>query len=296
MKLKQKNLAPIMLFCFNRLNHLRLTIESLKKNTLAKESELIIFSDYGKNVKEVREYIKTIKGFKKVTIVERKENFGLAKSIIAGVTEVVNKHGKVIVLEDDMVTGKYFLTYMNDALSLYEKDKKVGCIGCYVYPLKIKLPETFFMKMNNPWGFGTWEKEWKLFEPNGKKLLKEIESKGLKKEFDINNSYPFTKMLKHQIKGKNNSWAIRWRASLFLKKKLTLYPGKHLIKNIGLDDTGINSKKSRSHEVKLSNKKVNVNKIPVIPNQKIFKAIENHYRKMFWERLINKLEKWKPKL
>jgi len=287
----KNNFAPIALFCYNRLEHLKKTINSLKKNVLAKESELIIFSDYGKDVGNVRKYIKTIKGFKKVIIVERKENFGLAKSIIKGVTEVVNKYGKIIVLEDDLLTGKYFLQYMNDALDFYEKDKKVGCVGGYIYPVKTPLQETFFLNVPNPWGWATWKSSWKLFDKDGFGLLNEIVGKNLKKEFDVNNSYPYTKMLKNQIKGKNNSWAIRWRASLFLKKKLTLYPGKHLIKNIGLDGSGENCNYDSKRDVEICNEKVNLLKIPLVSDTKVLKAIESNYRSMLIGRIKGKLKK-----
>jgi GT2 family glycosyltransferase len=117
-----KKQAPIALFVYNRPWHTRQTVEALKKNELASESELFIYSDAPKNgkakekVKEVREYIKTIDGFKKVTIIERENNWGLADSIIDGVTKIVNEYGKIIVLEDDLVTSPYFLKFMNEAL------------------------------------------------------------------------------------------------------------------------------------------------------------------------------------
>lgn len=138
------NLAPIVLFVYKRLDHLRKTIKALQNNELANESELFIYSDAGNNinsqnkVNEVRNYIQDIEGFKKVTIFQRKKNLGLANSIIKGVTDVINDFGKVIVLEDDLVTSKYFLRYMNDALNIYKK-KKGGLGGwglCLSYNLQ----------------------------------------------------------------------------------------------------------------------------------------------------------------
>ena len=168
-------LSPITLFVYNRPWHTRQTVESLQKNELADESDLIVFSDGEKTgvrsqnpegiiinaddrrpttddrIKEVREYIKTINGFKSVRIVEREKNLGLANSIISGVTEVVNQYGRIIVLEDDMVTSPCFLRYMNDALDKYETDDRVICVHGYVFPID-ELPGTFFIRGADCWG------------------------------------------------------------------------------------------------------------------------------------------------
>ncbi len=133
--------APILLFTFNRLWHTEQTITSLMKNHLASESDLYVFSDGARNenethkVKEVRRYLKSISGFKSITIAERDKNLGLANSIIQAVTEMLAKHDKVIILEDDMISSPYFLTYMNDGLNLYSKASKVSCIHGYRYPI-----------------------------------------------------------------------------------------------------------------------------------------------------------------
>ncbi|MDR0677960.1 MAG: glycosyltransferase, partial [Holosporaceae bacterium] len=169
-------LVPIVLFTHNRPRHTQQTIESLMKNDGASGSELFVFSDGGKNeedwnkVQKVREYLKTVSGFKKIEIFESKYNKGLTNSIVDGVTEIINKYGKIIVLEDDMVTSKYFLRYMNDALELYEHDEAVACITGYVYPIE-NLPETFFIKTGDCWGWATWKDSWNHFEIDGEKLL-----------------------------------------------------------------------------------------------------------------------------
>ena len=152
--------APITLFVYNRIDHTRQCVEALRKNLLANESALIIFSDAAKDVgsqnsvEEVRSYLKTIRGFTKIEIIERTNNFGLAKSIISGVTYVVNKYGRVIVLEDDLVTSPYFLIYMNKALDIYKNDDMVASIHGYIYPVKKALPETFFLRGADCWGWG----------------------------------------------------------------------------------------------------------------------------------------------
>ena len=288
------NLSPIVLFVYNRLWHTQQTIEALQKNELALESELFIYADNAKNdeslskVKEVRNYLKTVDGFKNITIIERDKNWGLANSIIDGVTTTVNKYGKVIVLEDDLVTSPYFLRYMNEALTLYQNEQDVASIHGYIYPLKNtnNLPETFFIKGADCWGWATWQRAWDLFEADGKKLLKELQVRKLQNEIDFNGSYGFTEMLEKQIKGKNNSWAIRWYISAFLQNKLTLYPKKSLVQNIGMDDSGTHCGSSKEYYIK----NLNFN-IPVLSNQIIEnKCARNEIEKFFFTPARNEVE------
>ena len=179
-----KNLAPIVLFIYNRPWHTQQTVETLQKNELANESELFIYSDAAKNeqasesVNAVREYIKTINGFKEITIILRDKNWGLADSIIDGVTKIVNEYGRIIVLEDDLVTSPYFLKFMNEGLTMYENEDKVASIHGYIYPID-NLPNTFFIKGADCWGWATWKRAWDVFEPNGQKILDELKSSGL---------------------------------------------------------------------------------------------------------------------
>ena len=289
------NLAPIILFVYNRPYHTQKTVEALQKNNLAKESNFIIFSDgpkFGQEVKveEVRKYLKAIRNFKTVKIFENKENLGLAKSIINGVTKIVNECGKVIVLEDDMVTSKHFLEYMNQGLDLYENEERVISIHGHIYPTEKKLPETFFIKGADCWGWATWKRGWDIFEPDGKKLLSEIKRMGLIKEFDFSNSFPYSRMLNAQIRGKNNSWAIRWYASAFLKNKLTLYPRESLIFNIGFDNTGThcNSLDVFNKKMDIENIKINVSKINIEENLSAREAFIRYFETIK-EPLINKI-------
>jgi hypothetical protein len=237
-------LAPIALFVYNRPGHTRQTVEALLANTAANQTLLHVFSDAPKNeaassaVAEVRSYIRSIAAFKSVTIVERERNFGLARSIIDGVTSLCEKYGRVIVMEDDLVTSPYFLQFMNEGLDLYERDERVISIHGYVYPVMEALPETFFLRGADCWGWATWKRGWDLFEPDGQLLLRELNAHNLTHRFDFDGAHPYVRMLKNQIKGKNSSWAIRWHASAFLKNKLTLYPGRSLVCNIGTDNSG----------------------------------------------------------
>jgi len=141
------------------------------------------------------------------------------------------------VLEDDLVTSPYFLQYMNDALNLYENDNRVISIHGYCYPID-GLPETFFLKGADCWGWATWKRGWSLFEQDGSRLISELERRKLVERFDCFGAYDFSGMLKGQIEGRNDSWAIRWYASALLQGKLTLYPGKSLVHNTGNDASG----------------------------------------------------------
>jgi len=252
-----EELAPIVLFVYNRPWHTYQTVESLKKNELAAESELFIFSDGAKTndarlgVDNVRNYIDNLDGFKKLTVIKRDENWGLANSIIDGVTKIVNQYGKVIVLEDDLLTSPHFLNYMNKSLNLYQKADNVASIHGYIYPID-GLPNTFFIKGADCWGWATWKKSWDMFDPNGQRLLDKVFDKGLEVEVDMNGSYGFTKMLKRQINGQNDSWAVRWYVSAFLNNMLTLYPGQSLVSNIGFDTEGTHCRTSKIFDVELN--------------------------------------------
>ncbi len=269
------SLAPIILFVYNRPEHTAKTLEALSNNALANASTLYIYADGAKananeetlaKIKQTRELIKSKKWCKEVIIVEREKNYGLANNILNGVTEVVNKHGKIIALEDDLVTAPHFLKYMNDALNQFENNKEVACISAYVYPIA-NLPELFFIKGADCWGWATWKRVWDQFETNGSTLLHQLESRHLTKAFDFNGTYPYTDMLKDQIAGKNKSWAVRWYASAFLNNSLCLYPGKSLVKNIGADGSGTHfSVSTTAFETELSTKAIKVNALELKEN------------------------------
>ena len=276
--------SPVVLFVYARPEHTRRTLRALQQNMLAEESDLIIYSDAASSLEkqlavcEVREFLQTITGFRSVTIIHRPENFGLAKSIIEGVTEQLGKSERVIVLEDDLVTSPYFLKYMNDALERYADDDRVASIHGYVYPVSQALPDTFFLPGADCWGWATWRRGWALFNPDGQYLLDELKCRKLIRAFNFNGAYPYSEMLEGQIKGKNDSWAVRWYASAFLAGKLTLYPGQSLVNNIGNDLTGVHSGATSKYDVILSETPVAVSDIPVEPSREGMKAIEKFFR------------------
>jgi hypothetical protein len=242
-----QNFAPIALFVYNRPQHTERTVKFLLQNEVASESRLFIFSDGPKtpadeeNVQEVRDYLKKIIGFKSIEIIERKVNMGLANSVIAGVTQLVTDYKQVIVFEDDLVSSPHTLTYFNEALNRYRSEHNVMHIGAYMYPLKAaNLPESFLYRAATSWGWATWERAWKQFEPNIDVLISKFDSKMIN-DFSIDRTMNFWKQMKDFKKGKNDSWAIRWYASIFLKGGLTLNPSHSLINNIGHDGTGVHS-------------------------------------------------------
>ncbi len=287
------SLAPIILFVYNRLDHTQRTITALQSNALAKESELYIYADAAKNsqsipqVDAVRNYLPSIDGFKKVNIHFREQNLGVDENVIRGVTEVINQHEKAIVLEDDLVTSQWFLTYMNEALDFYEQEKAVASIHGYVYPVNEKLKEVFFLKGADCWGWATWKRAWDLFEPDGMKLLDQLIKKGLKSEFDFNNTYPYFEALRDQATGNTLCWDIRWYASAFLQEQLTLYPGKSLVNNIGHDGSGTHCGDSNSHDVPLAQSPLNI-KTDIAPDALAFDAFANFFTRLATEQAAPK--------
>lgn len=279
-----KDLAPILLFVYNRPQHVKRAIGSLLQNREAAASDLYVFSDAARSAEDaaavemVREEIADIQGFRSVSVVKRNENFGLARSIIEGVTSIVNRYGRVIVLEDDLVVSPYFLRFMNDALEVYKDEPRVGHLQACDFIQSAALPDTFLIKWTGSWGWATWQRAWELFNPNGQELLDQLCERRLTKQFDFNGKYGFTRMLRQQIEGKNNSWAIRWNASLFLADVLSLNVGRSLVSNEGLDGSGTNSVSLDPYRSALSMNPIEVRPIsPVVENLEARKAYERYY-------------------
>ncbi|SDI60312.1 glycosyltransferase family A protein [Mucilaginibacter sp. P25] len=276
-----QNLAPIALFVYNRPDHTRRTISYLQQNLLADESRLHIFCDAAKTdadkpkVEQVRQLVKDVSGFKSVKIILRNHNLGLAESIVSGVTQLVYEYGKVIVFEDDLLSSPYTLQYFNDALTKYANQEQVMHIGAYMYNLHDKkLPETFFYRAATSWGWATWARAWKNFEPDVDKLIAQFDTLKIAR-FSIEGKMNFWKQIEQFKAGKNNSWAIRWYASIFLKNGLTLNPSQSLIQNIGHDGTGVHSNKEDMYHVQMGRKQVTQFPDTIEENEEAYKAIKN---------------------
>jgi hypothetical protein len=240
-------LAPIILFTYNRLSHTKKTIDALQKNELAKDSELFIYSDGGKDedswnkVNEIRRYSESIVGFKNITIIKRNVNIGLAQNIIDGVTKIVNQYGKIIVLEDDIVTSPYFLNFMNDNLDFYEKISKIWHISGWNYPISNEnLEDTFFYRTMNCWGWATWKDRWNNYEKNPQKLQSSFSEKDIY-EFNLDNATNFWEQVEKNHNKQMNTWAIFWYATIFKNQGLCLNPTQSFVENIGFDGTGTNT-------------------------------------------------------
>lgn len=248
--------APIVLFVYNRLAHTRRTIISLQQNISASEHELFIFSDGPKKgqevaVSEVRKYIESVGGFKKVTIIKSKKNKGLAKSVIDGVTQIVDRYGKVIVLEDDIVCAPGFLNYMDEGLQCYEDCKKVYSISGYSFleeKEKSDVSDTYLLSLISSWSWATWKDRWDYFDSKAKGYKKLCKDKELRKKFNYSDSYDWATMLVKQMKSrytffkprrkKIDSWAIRWYWSVFKNNGLSVFPRDSLVVNVGMDGSG----------------------------------------------------------
>lgn len=303
MEFKYKDLAPIILFTYNRPWHTRQTVEALLKNTLAKQSNIIVYSDAPKDqsaidlVNQVREYIKDIKGFKSIRIVERSENWGLAKSIISGVTEVIEEYGTVIVLEDDIVTSPAFLSFMNQALNYYKNNKKVWHVSGWSYPIEnISEEDVYFWRVMNCWGWATWQDKWKYFQKDTDYLIDNF-SKKMIKDFDLDNSGIFWPQILDNKQGTIDTWAIYWYATIFLNQGLCLNSTQSYVRNIGLDGSGENCKSDNDlSSITLSSKhNLNLDHIEVDELEEVIKIIIKFTKRIRGKKiisLINKLYHW----
>jgi hypothetical protein len=243
------NLSPICLFTYNRLAETKKTIEALKGNFLAGESEIYIYSDGWKNmnskpkVELVRQYLNNIKGFKTITIIEREENFGLAKSIISGVSEIIKEHRKVIVLEDDLITSKNFLSYMNKSLDFYERSNKIWSISGFSF--RMEYPQDYIYDVAlgiraSSWGWGTWYDRWDRIDWSISDYASFQKDKKAQKKFKAGGS-DILKMLNDQQKGKIDSWAIRFCYHQFINQMFDVYPVRSTIVNIGFSQNATNT-------------------------------------------------------
>ncbi|MEX1200845.1 MAG: glycosyltransferase family 2 protein [Methylophaga sp.] len=290
-----KDLAPIALFVYNRPEHTRMTVEALARNSEASDSCLFVFSDGAKDsadrdlVKAVRSYLSQIQGFAEVNIIERETNWGLANSIIDGVTCLNREYGRVIVLEDDLQTSPHFLSFINSALNLYQTDQRIGSVSGYMYPIQV-CEQIFFRSVPQSWGWGTWERAWELMETDGVKLLKKLEQNEIAEQFNNAGHQPFIKMLKDQIRGKNNSWYVRWSASLFMNKKLTVMPPQSLVRNFGIDGTGTHCAYWRfnPYDVEIRNEQITIPENgDVSADQVVEKKLNRYFFKVRIIRYVN---------
>jgi len=238
--------APVALFAYRRPDHLRSTLDALEENLLADRTTVTIFCDAPRTAEEVpstravETEARRSRKFGDLEVIKGSQNLGLAGSVVAGVSSVLATSDSVIVLEDDLVTSPSFLMYMNDGLQRFRDDDRVISIHGYSYPTSIVDP--FFLRGADCWGWGTWRRGWQLYDADGERLLSELRRRELTDLFDFSGTQSFVRMLEDQIAGRVDSWAIRWYASAFLADRLTLYPGRSLVRNIGNDGSGTHTR------------------------------------------------------
>ena len=295
-------LAPIVVFSYNRPDHLRQTLDALSKNELASESELFIYCDgakdnasdeQGRQIVENRNVAQSITGFHKVHVVERNRNFGLADNISGAVTEIVNKYGKIITLEDDVITSSGFLRYMNDALDLYEADEQVMHVSGYMYPHKQKLPETFFYEVPYPGGgWATWKRAWVHFSNDINGLYAYWSPRW--KEFNKYGGDYLQKQLEANKNGSMYTWFIKWHAVLLRMGGLTLYPHTSLTNNIGFDNSGTNCGAMNKFDIAHPADYIKVKRIKIKENKRAAKIIYHFYSGHWYSKRYRK--KWIAKV
>lgn len=286
----ETDLAPLVLFVYQRPQHTKKVLAAIANDPLAKKTVLYVYSDGPKpsatvteqeNIAETRKLVENFKGCKEAHLHFKTQNEGLAKSIINGVNEVVKKHGKVIVLEDDIVISPLFLTYMNEALGIYERDEQVMHISSFVPQRKgiEKLPETYFLRFMSCWGWATWERAWKKLELSTPILLDRLNKREDKVFFDLENSIGLMKQLKDNLLGKIDTWAIKWYTSIFLNEGLCLYPKQSLSLQIGLDGSGIHADTDldKLYQVQLK-KSIVVKRTSIHENLVAYNYLKKFYR------------------
>lgn len=244
--------APVVLFVYNRPQHLDKNLTALNDCNGVENTDLFVFSDYQKNDDERENVSKVRKGladfkdrkshFRSVTVFESDVNKGLASSIINGVTDIIEKYGQVIVVEDDLIVSRDFLTYMNSALTYYKEHRDIWAISGYTFPMKAlkEYPHDIYLALRGcSWGWGTWKNRWESVDWTIKDY-REIKY-NLAKRISFGSwgrDMPF--MLDANYYGLNQSWAIRWCYSAFKQGKYTVYPKESRVMNIGSDGSGTN--------------------------------------------------------
>lgn len=295
-------ISPIVIFTYNRLDHLDTLINSLEQNELFKKSKILVFSDGPKNeidiekIEKIRIYLKKKLISNNSEIVERPNNFGLSKNVITGINQTFDDYDQAIILEDDLEVSPFFLNYMNDALNLYASSEDVASISGYMYPINSKSfsNDYFFLKLAESWGWGTWKRAWNNFETDSVKLKNEIDERKLVDEFNFSSGISYYKMLNDNINGANDSWAIRWYASTFLKNMNTLFPSKSFVKNIGIDNSGENCNYTTVYDslINLDYKPLKkINSIELVTDRNVVKSFFQKIKyKRYIDNIINKLK------
>ncbi|MGH2534738.1 MAG: hypothetical protein ACRDJW_20965 [Thermomicrobiales bacterium] len=237
--------APIALFIYKRADHTRQTIMSLAACPGFADSPLYVYADGPRRerdwpaVEATRAMARDLLG-DRATFVERETNLGLAASIVAGVTELCDRYGKVIVVEDDLVVAPTFLHFLNEGLRRFEDQPRVMqvCGHMYDVPALRESSEALLLPITDSWGWGTWKRAWDLYDPDARGWQDLLRDRRERKRFDLDGRCTFSKLLALQMRRGLDSWAIRWYYSVFIHRGLALFPPRTLVVNTGLDGSG----------------------------------------------------------
>ncbi len=241
--------APIVLFAYARPWHTETTLRSLAANHGASAHDLIVYLDGPRSaddavaVAQVFEVVAEFAGsgrFRSVGVTRSARNRGLAGSVIRGVGEVLASHETAIVLEDDLLLAPDFLTYMDDALTVYADDPRIWSISGYTPPLATltgRAHDLYLSLRASSWGWGTWRRNWTRVDWAVQDYARF--------EFDLLARRAFNRggrdlaaMLDAQMDGRVDSWAIRWCYAQHTHGMYSVTPATSKVRNIGLDGSG----------------------------------------------------------
>ncbi len=293
--------APVVMFVYNRVDHFEKTYEALSKCPEAKYTSLYIFSDGAKNpenvskVEKVRDTVRNMmknNDFKEVVLFESSENKGLAKSVISGVTDIINKYGEVIVVEDDCVPSPFFLNYMNSALAYYKDDVSIGSIAGYSPP--IKFPENyksdiFAAYRSCSWGWATWSNVWNKVDWELKYIYKFYNDTRLIKKINSFGNDRFLRLYRQTISNAN-SWSVKFGAHHIKEDLLTIYPRYSYISNIGCDESGVHSKSEDAEKMRVDLSKAIAE--PKLENVNVNKDIQKIFKKHYSAGIVSDVKRF----
>lgn len=274
--------APTVVFAYNRPKHLRRVLSALAQNHGAENADVFVFVDGPKNEggravhKEVISVAKRFdSSFNSMTLKVSEKNKGLAKSIIDGVGEIIERYGKVIVIEDDSVSAKSFLSFMNDALDFYKDDPEIWSIGGYTVPMTI--PEDYAHSViktgrSSSYAWATWKDRWDKIDWEVGDYGRFKKSVSARRRFNLWGS-DRSGMLDNQMNGAIDSWAIRFDYAMFKNNMYNIVPAQSLIQSIGRDGSGTHdtdkSKKDDFFAAELSDSELKISPEKVEVDERI---------------------------
>lgn len=291
------NFAPVVVTVYARADHAKRTLDALAANPGAEKTDVFIYCDGAREAADrdavlaTREAVRTAAGFRSVSIVERDANIGLARNITSAVSEIVAAHGRVIVVEDDILTAPNFLQFMNQALETYQDTPEVWHIAGWNYPIDpTGLDDTFFVRVMNCWGWATWADRWDHFERDPSALIDTFTS-AQRRAFNLEGAHNFFAQIESNAAGKNVTWAIFWYAAIFLRNGLCLNPTQSLVENIGFDGTGENCGAADIAQSTLRNGSKLTLPEDIQENPLALKRIQRNFRKALMRRIFSKLKR-----